>query len=55
MSFKTKCRIEFFVPYNRHQNCLEKSLLETFKFLYFPLSFFFSCGPLLWGMIEDKS
>ena len=27
-SSKLNCKIEFFVPYNGHQNCLDKSLME---------------------------
>ena len=30
-SSKPNCKIEFFVPYNGHQNCLDKSLIEYRK------------------------
>ena len=32
MIFKLSCKIEFFVPYNGHKNCLDKSL-GTFTFV----------------------
>ena len=31
LSFKTQSKIEFFVLYNGHQNCLNKSLLRSSK------------------------
>ena len=32
---KFNCKVEFFVPYNGHQNCLDKSQLNSDKALLF--------------------
>ena len=32
---KFNCKVEYFVPYNGHQNCLDKSQLNSDKALLF--------------------